>query len=140
MRYKNLIATVSTAILLIGGTIMPIGASAQESWPTDKQCSKLKDKGAILKGWCAAINRRTGNCLACHMINVSPWPEGFPPAGNIAPPLVAMKARYPDKQKLRDQIWDATKNNPITSMPPFGKHKILTEEEIDNIVELLNSI
>jgi len=41
------------------------------------------------------------------------------------------------KQALRDQIWDATKRNPNTSMPPFGRHKILTEDEIDKVVEFV---
>jgi len=48
---------------------------------------------------------------------------------------VAMKARYPDKAKLRAQIWDPTAKNPATIMPPFGKHEILTEDEIDAVVE-----
>jgi sulfur-oxidizing protein SoxX len=46
-----------------------------------------------------------------------------------------MKARFPDKAKLRAQIFDATKNNPNTIMPPFGKHRILTEQELDAVVE-----
>jgi sulfur-oxidizing protein SoxX len=48
-----------------------------------------------------------------------------------------MKARYPDKSKLRAQIWDATANNPNTIMPPFGKHKMVSEEDIDKIVEFV---
>jgi sulfur-oxidizing protein SoxX len=54
---------------------------------------------------------------------------------NIAPPLVAMKARFPDKAKLRAQIWDATKANPMTVMPPFGRNMVLTEQEIDKITD-----
>lgn len=79
-----------------------------------------------------AFNNREGNCLACHSI------PGDPKAitvANIAPPLIAMKARFPDKSKLREQVWDATKANPNTSMPPFGKHKILTEQQIDKVVD-----
>ncbi len=139
MRYKNLISIVSAALVAIAGAGYTTSAVA-ESWPTDKQCKSVKDKTAVIKGWCAAINRTGGNCLACHSINVTPWPEGFPPAGNIAPPLVAMKARFPDKEILRAQVWDATANNPASSMPPFGKHKLVSEEDIDNIVELLYSI
>ncbi len=54
--------------------------------------------------------------------------------GNIAPPLVAVKARF-SKKKLRAQIWDATVSNSETAMPPFGRHKILSESEIDKVVE-----
>lgn len=84
-----------------------------------------------------AFNNTKGNCLACHaMPNV---PDAIS-AGNIAPPLVVMKARFPDRAKLRAQIWDAMQNNPHTSMPPFGKHKILTEQEIDKITDFIHSI
>jgi len=57
--------------------------------------------------------------------------------GNIAPPLVSMKLRYPDRAKLREQIWDATIRNPNSIMPPFGRHQLLSEEEIDNITDYI---
>jgi len=60
--------------------------------------------------------------------------------GNIGPPLIAMKARYPDKAKLRAQIWDATAANPHTPMPPFGKHGALSDKEIDLITEYVYSL
>ena len=110
-------------------------------WPTEKQCkSVVKTADSVIKGWCAAISRKAGNCLACHQAVVEPWPEGFPPGGNVGPPLVAMKARYPNKQELRAHIWDPTVRNPGTSMPPFGKHKLISEQEIDDIVDWLLSI
>lgn len=81
-----------------------------------------------------AFNRKKGNCLACHQI------EGGDLPGNSGPPLLAMKARYPEKAKLRAQIWDATVANPYTLMPPFGRHAILSEQEIDHIVEFIYSL
>ena len=51
-----------------------------------------------------------------------------------------MKARFPDKAKLRAQIWDATAANPNSSMPPFGKHGALTEEEVDAVTEWAHSL
>jgi sulfur-oxidizing protein SoxX len=48
-----------------------------------------------------------------------------------------MRERFPDRAVLRSQIWDSTVRNPDTVMPPFGKHKVLTEEEIDRIVDYL---
>ncbi len=48
-----------------------------------------------------AFERRKGNCLACHII------AGGELAGNLGPPLVLMTARFPDRAKLRAQIWDA---------------------------------
>lgn len=92
---------------------------------------KKKALSIVEQGKQIAFNRKKGNCLACHQIAGGTLP------GNIGPPLVAMKQRFPSKQALREQIWDATKRNPNTSMPPFGRHKILTEDEIDKVVEFI---
>lgn len=81
-----------------------------------------------------AFNNRKGNCLACHAMPTVPDALS---GGTIGPPLIAMKARYPDKAKLRAQIWDATAVNPQSSMMPFGKHKILTEQEIDKVTDFI---
>lgn len=81
-----------------------------------------------------AYNSSMGNCLACHAMPTVPDAEA---AGNSGPPLIAMSARFPNKADLRAQIWDATVRNPSTYMPPFGKHKALTEEQIDLIVDFV---
>ncbi len=81
-----------------------------------------------------AYNRTKGNCLACHGMPTQPDAES---TGLYGPPLIAMSARYPDKAKLRAQIWDATALNPNSSMIPFGKHKVLTEQEIDKVVDFV---
>jgi sulfur-oxidizing protein SoxX len=78
-----------------------------------------------------AFSRDKGNCLACHQIEDGEFP------GNIGPPLKALSSRFKDKQRLREQIWDATQFNPQTSMPPFGKNKILSAKEIDLLVDYL---
>ena len=88
----------------------------------------------IMQGKEIAFDRKKGNCLACHMMDDGELP------GELGPPLIQMRARYPDKSKLREQIWDATKRNPKTSMPPFGKHLILTEEEINKVVEYIYTL
>ena len=81
-----------------------------------------------------AFNRFKGNCLACHYV------EGGELTGNYGPPLVAMKMRYPDREALRLQIWDAAVKNPDTRMPPFGRNRILTEEEIDLVTDYIQSL
>jgi sulfur-oxidizing protein SoxX len=81
-----------------------------------------------------AFDRAKGNCLACHAIA-----DGESP-GNIGPALAAISGRFKDKQQLREQIWDATRFNPETSMPPFGKNHILNAEEIDKVVDYLWSL
>ncbi|MFQ5938018.1 MAG: sulfur oxidation c-type cytochrome SoxX, partial [Acidiferrobacterales bacterium] len=60
--------------------------------------------------------------------------------GDIGPPLVAVKARYPNKKELRELVWDASQFNPRTVMPPFGAYGILTDKEIDLVIEWLYSL
>ena len=98
------------------------------------QLAVAADAQVIEAGKKIAFDRKKGNCLACHHI------EGGDLAGNIGPALVAMKARFPDKSALRAQIWDATAKNPNTMMPPFGRHEIMTEAEIDKVVEFIHSL
>lgn len=81
-----------------------------------------------------AFDRNKGNCLACHVIA-----DGEAP-GNIGPALSAMPSRFKDKRQLREQIWDATRFNPETSMPPFGRNNVLDAEEIDKVVDYLWSL
>lgn len=94
----------------------------------------LADESAVQRGKEVAFDRRAGNCLSCHLME-----DGEAP-GNLGPPLVAMKARFPDKQKLRDMIWDITTSRPEAMMPPFGRHKVISEQDIDNIVEYLYTL
>ena len=75
-----------------------------------------------------------GNCLGCHQIPGDPTAISL---ANIGPPLTHMRERFPDRAVLRSQIWDSTARNPQTVMPPFGKHKVMSEEEIDRIVDYL---
>ena len=96
--------------------------------------AEKKEMTPVEQGQKVAFDRKKGNCLACHAIDGGALP------GNIGPPLVAMKARFPDKAALRAQIWDATKANPNTVMPPFGRNKILSDKEIDLIVEYIYTL
>jgi L-cysteine S-thiosulfotransferase len=84
-----------------------------------------------------ALDKKMGNCIACHAIPSDPKVEA---AGNIGPPFTAMKERFPDRAKLRAQIWDATAAKPDSVMPPFGRNKILTEQEIDQVTDYIQSI
>lgn len=88
----------------------------------------------IAAGKALAFDRNAGNCLSCHMI-----PDGELP-GNVGPPLIQMKLRFPDRGVLRAQIWDAGIRNPNTVMPPYGRHSILTEAEIDRVVDFVLTI
>ena len=120
MNTRLLGATGALAIALSVLAMAPVPASAGEQNP------KTAEQGKKL-----AFDRKKGNCLACHHI------DGGTAAGNIGPPLIAMQVRFPDKEKLRAQIWDATVANPESAMPPFGSHQILSDKEMDTLVEFI---
>ena len=67
----------------------------------------------------------------CHEV------KGGDDFGNVAPSLVGLKARYPDRKDVVAIISDETKRNPQTVMPPFGRNLILTNKEIEEIVDFL---
>ena len=119
----HLITAASAVAVLLGSMTVMVPATANAA-----------DAKTIAEGKALAFNRKKGNCLACHQMDDGSLP------GNIGPPLVAMKARFPDKAKLRAQIYDARKMNPNTVMPPFGPHEILTNDEIDKIVEYVYTL
>ncbi|PCH83853.1 MAG: sulfur oxidation c-type cytochrome SoxX [Piscirickettsiaceae bacterium] len=87
-----------------------------------------------MQGKNIAFDRKKGNCLACHAID-----DGVMP-GNIGPPLIIMKARFPDRAVLKAQIWDATTENSISIMPPFGKHQILSDTDIEKLIDYLYTL
>lgn len=114
---RKLVTLLGTTVILGGMAIIPMGASAEGN-----EAQEL------------AFSNKKGNCLACHQI------AGGVSGGTIAPPLMAMKSRYPDRGKLRAQIFDATVANPASSMPPFGKHKILSDQELEMVVDFIWSL
>ncbi len=117
-------ALLMAKLSLVGVLLFSPVLAAQE----DEGVSRLEQGKAL------TFNRFKGNCLACHYV------EGADLTGNYGPPLIAMKIRYPDLDVLRAQIWDAATKNPDTRMPPFGRNRILTEEEIDLVTEYIQSL
>ena len=94
----------------------------------------MASESAIEQGKSLAFDRGKGNCLACHRI------EDGELAGNLGPPLLSMKLRFPDREDLKRQICDATIRNENTRMPPFCRHGILTEEDVDFIIDYLYTL
>ena len=80
-----------------------------------------------------AFDRGRGNCLTCHDIKGGDLP------GTIGPQLKDLKARY-DRNELIAIVTDETKRNPLTVMPPFGRNRILTEQEINAVVDFLQTL
>jgi sulfur-oxidizing protein SoxX len=77
------------------------------------------------------FDRSKGNCLTCHDI------AGGDSPGNVGPQLSDMKKRHPDRKELAAIIFDETKRNPETVMPPFGRNLILTADEIESVIDFL---
>ena len=81
-----------------------------------------------------AFDRAKGNCLSCHNIKGGELP------GTIGPALKDIKSKYPDRSDLVSILTDESRRNPQTAMPPFGRNRILTEQEIDAIVDFLQTL
>lgn len=88
----------------------------------------------IEAGRLIAEDRRKGNCYSCHLV------QGAELAGNAGPPLMSMKLRYPQREDLLAQVADPRNRNPNTIMPPYGAHGILTERELNLVVDYLLSL
>ncbi|MCK1650035.1 sulfur oxidation c-type cytochrome SoxX [Bradyrhizobium sp. 149] len=96
--------------------------------------SPARAQSAVADGQKLAFDRGKGNCLTCHVIKGGDLP------GTIGPELKDLKAKYPDRNELTAIIFDETKRNPQTMMPPFGRNRILTEQEISAIVDFLQTL
>jgi L-cysteine S-thiosulfotransferase len=105
--------------LLIGAAVPASSANAQS---------------AAAEGQKLAFDRGKGNCLTCHEIKGGDLP------GTIGPALKDIKSKYPDRNELVAIVTDETKRNPQTVMPPFGRNRILTEQEIDAVVDFLQTL
>jgi len=81
-----------------------------------------------------AFDRGKGNCLTCHVIKGGDLP------GTIGPELVDIKSKYPKREDLVAILHDETLRNPLTVMPPFGRNRILTEKEINAVVDFLQTL
>jgi len=118
-KLHHVAAACAISAIMLSGSVLAQNAAAPKKEETGKDI---------------AFNRSKGNCLACHAMPTLPDAES---PGMYGPPLIAMSARYPDKAKLRAQIWDATKANPSSSMIPYGKHGVLSEAEIDKVTDFV---
>jgi sulfur-oxidizing protein SoxX len=105
--------------LLIGAVALSAPARAQS---------------AVAEGQKLAFDRGKGNCLTCHVIKGGDLP------GTIGPELKDIKSKYPDRADLVAILNDETKRNPQTVMPPFGRNRILTEQEINAVVDFLQTL
>lgn len=102
--------------------------------------------GDVGKGKKAAINRKKGNCMACHKVSVL---SDVPYHGDVAPTLDGVAERYTSSQ-LRMMIVDQKKYFPDTIMPAMyrkaGLHRvqkkwqgktILSAQEVEDVLAFL---
>lgn len=112
---------ITLGVALLGALFLNAAVYAEEA--------KKEETGKDI-----SFNKSKGNCLACHAM---PSVSDAAQPGDSGPPLIAMKDRFPDKKVLRAKIWDATVTNPNSYMPPMGKHKVMSEQEIDKVVDFV---
>ena len=91
-------------------------------------------QSAAAEGQKIAFDRGKGNCLTCHVIKGGDLP------GTIGPELTGIKGKYPNREDLVAILHDETKRNPLTVMPPFGRNRLLTDKEINAIVDFLQTL
>lgn len=96
--------------------------------------SPASAQSAAAEGQKLAFDRSKGNCLTCHAIKGGQYP------GTLGPELVDIKSKYPNRDELVAIIYDETKRNPLTVMPPFGRNRILTDKEISAVVDFLQTL
>ena len=114
----------SSKARLIPAIVLAIGVAAG---PASAQ-------SAATEGQKLAFDRGKGNCLTCHVIKGGDLP------GTIGPELVDIKSKYPNRDDLVAILNDETRRNPLTVMPPFGRNRILTEKEINAVVDFLQTL
>ena len=90
-------------------------------------------QSAVADGQKLAFDRGKGNCLTCHVIKGGEYP------GTLGPELSDIKSKY-KRDELIAIVFDETKRNPQTVMPPFGRNRILTEKEINAVVDFLQTL
>ena len=111
-------------LLLLPALVLLCGALA----------SSANAQSSVAEGQKLAFDRSKGNCLTCHVIKGGDLP------GTIGPELVDIKSKYPNRDDLVAIVFDETKRNPLTVMPPFGRNRILTDKEISAVVDFLQTL
>lgn len=120
---------------MIPGDVLTMFPCHDESLPCGKlpppPVERVTFKGPLSgdpkKGEAIAINVRYGNCIACHHL---PGHEG----GTIGPSLVDYGRRGMPLEYTYQRIWDVRAFNPYAFMPLYGPNRVLTEQEIRDVM------
>ncbi|RUM31923.1 MAG: sulfur oxidation c-type cytochrome SoxX [Aquifex sp.] len=109
----------------------PADGNVMGDWRKGEQLALLKKEYKVLYGKKKGTKR--GNCYACHC--------GDPriiACGNIAPSLRGYGNKGIDPKQTYERIYNSWSVNPCSVMPRFGYHKLLSPEEIADIVAYLH--
>tara|TARA_R110000787_G_scaffold63679_8_gene143742 strand:- start:70388 stop:70840 length:453 start_codon:yes stop_codon:yes gene_type:complete len=145
---KTLVSAFA-AILMMAGTAGAAELAKYEVVEMAIPKSLTGKAGDPATGEKVFINRKLGNCLACHQVTAL---EAQPFHGLIGPTLDGVAERYNEGQ-LRLQVVNAKAINPDTIMPAFyrteGLHRvlkkfdgksILTAEQVEDVVAYLTTL
>ena len=135
------------AFLVFSGTA---GAAEKYTIANNAIPASLTGKpGDPANGRKIAIDRRKGNCLACHAISAIPEQQFH---GNVGPALDGVGAIYSEAE-LRLRVANPKVLNPDTMMPSFyrttGFHRvqkawqgktIISAQEVEDVVAFLKTL
>lgn len=144
------VTVLSMLALAAGVAVQASAASAGEAVELaamTEMKTPLTDKpGDPENGKKVFINRKQGNCLACHSLEAL---KDQPFHGKVAPPLDGVAGRY-SKAELRLRLVNPKEINPDTMMPGFfrkdGLHEvlkkfqgktILTAQQVEDVLAYL---
>lgn len=126
----SLLAGIASVIVVLW-LLSPPALAQEEEEGASPSATESKPKTPLEHGKALTIEL----CQPCHQI------EGADQAGTTGPPLVAMQARFPERGKLREIIYDAQEAiKPDTMMPPFGRHGLVNDQEIDRMMDFLYTL
>lgn len=151
---KYILPLLGLTVLAVAGLSVPVDVAAEELVKfnivsgNSITASLTGKAGDPVKGREVAINRKKGNCLACHAM---PVPEQ-PYHGEVGPDLNGVADRLSEGE-IRLRIVNPKYSNPNTIMPAFyrteGLHMVakkfqgkpmLTAAEVEDVVAYLMTL
>lgn len=94
-------------------------------------------RAAAADGRTLFLDVKKGNCASCHQ---APRDAGVKSLSTIGPVLLDMQARYAEPRLLAEAIAGTGKRVPDSAMPPYARHRILTEPEIAAIARYVSTL
>lgn len=149
MPKMTFIVSAFAAVLMLAGTAVADGLVKYEVVDYGIAKSLTGKSGDAAKGEKTFINRKLGNCLACHQVTAL---SSHPFHGEIGPSLDGVADRY-DEAQLRLQVVNAKVINPDTIMPAFYRNDgfervlkkfkgkpILNADQVEDIIAYLKTL